>query len=57
MIIDFNNYLFDDINSKTILEEVIYTISLSVRDNYDINTVVFKVNGKEITKSVLKDIE
>ena len=55
--IDFNEYLFDDTNTKNILEEVIYSISLSVRENYDVEEVIFLVNGKEITKSVLKDIE
>lgn len=55
--LNFNDYLFDDVSSKNILEEVIYSISLSVRDNYDVNNVIFLVNGKEITKSVLKNIE
>ena len=57
LTVDFNEYLFDDANSKSILEEVIYSISLSVRDNYDVKEVIFTVNGKEITKSVLKNIE
>ncbi len=55
--LDFNEFLFDDIDSKSILEEVIYSISLSIRDNYDVKEVIFNVNGKEITKSVLKNIE
>ena len=42
---------------ENILEEVIYSISLSIRDNYDVNEVVFTVDGKEITKSVIKNIE
>ena len=53
----FNNYIFDDINEQSILEEVIYTICLSVEDNYDVNQVVFKVGDQEIYKSVLKTIE
>ena len=55
--LNFNNYLFDNVSSKNILEEVVYSISLSVRDNYDVNTVVFNVEGKEILKSVIKNIE
>ena len=42
---------------KEILEEVIYTISLSVKDNYDVNEVLFTVNDEEICKSTLKTIE
>ena len=57
LTVDFNNYLFDDIDNKSILEEVIYSISLSVRDNYNVNEVVFTVDGEQITKSVLKNIE
>lgn len=57
LTLNFNNYLFDDTSSKSILEEVIYSISLSVRDNYDVKEVVFTVEGNEITKSVLKNIE
>ena len=57
LTLNFNNFLFDDENSKSILEEVIYSISLSVRDNYDVKEVIFTVDGKEITKSVIKNIE
>ena len=53
----FDDYLFSDINSKNILEEVIYSISLSAFDNYDIKEVIFEVNDEEIYKSVLKTIE
>ena len=55
--LNFNNYLFDDVSSKNVLEEVIYSICLSVRDNYDVNTVIFSVEGEEIVKSVIKNIE
>ncbi len=57
LTLDFNNYLFDDASSKSILEEVVYSIALSIRDNYDVKEVVFTVNGQEITKSVIKNIE
>ena len=53
----FNDYLFNDANSKNILEEVIYSISLSVGDNYDVKEVIFEVNNEEIYKSVIKTIE
>ena len=53
----FNNYILSDFDSSNILEEVIDTISLSVKDNYDVDEVVFYVGNKEIYKSVLKSIE
>ena len=53
----FNSYIFSDVDEKEILEEVIYTISLSVKDNYDVNEVSFTVNDEEICKSTLKMIE
>ena len=53
----FNSYIFSDVDEKEILEEVIYTISLSVKDNYDVNEVTFTVNDEEICKSTLKTIE
>lgn len=49
--IDFNSAIFNDINEKDILEEVIYTISMSISDNYDINKVIFSVNNEEIYKN------
>ena len=55
--LEFNSYIFDNEIEKTILEEVIYTICLSVGDNYDVKEVVFEVNDEEIYKTVLKTIE
>ena len=55
--LDFNSYIFSDYDEKKILEEVIYTISLSVEDNYDISELIFTVNNEEIYKSTLKSIE
>ena len=57
LVINFNSAIFNDINTKEILEEVIYTISMSINDNYDVNTVVFNVEDEEICKKVLKSIE
>lgn len=43
--LSFNNYLLDDITNNTILEEVKYSIGLSIRDTYNINKTIFKVNN------------
>lgn len=36
--LSFNKYLLDDFESKSILEEVKYTIMMSLKDNYDIDS-------------------
>ena len=55
--LDFNSSIFDDINTKEVLEEVIYTICLSAYDNYDVDEVVLLADNEEIYKSVAKTIE
>ena len=52
----FNSYIFSDVDSKDILEEVIYTICLSIKDNYDVDEIVIKNNDEEVLKTVLKTI-
>ena len=49
MYLNFNDYLFDS-NDK-LLEEVIYTLSYSVFDNYDVEMVMFEVNN-ELVRSI-----
>jgi len=49
--LEFNNYIFSDYDEKSILEEVIYTISLSIYDNYNIDNIVFLNDNKEIYTS------
>ena len=46
LILNFNSALFD--NNSTIKEEVLYTLSYSVFSNYDVNTISFKVDNKDI---------
>jgi germination protein M len=55
--LNFNESIFNDIDKKEILEEVIYTICLSINDNYKVKQVIFNVNNEEIYKSVQKSIE
>lgn len=55
--LNFNSYIFNNYDEKDILEEVIYTIGLSIRDNYDVKEVNILVEDEEIVKSVLKTIE
>ena len=55
--LNFNDAILESKSSNKILEEVIYTISLSVKENYDVKEVSFLVNDKEICKNSLKSIE
>ena len=55
--LNFNSYIFDDYDQKKVLEEVIYTISLSIEDNYDISELIFTVDNQEIYKTTFKSIE
>ena len=57
MYLTFNDYILNSIENKKILEEVLYTICLSIEDNYDVEEVVFILNDEEISKSVLKTLE
>lgn len=54
--LNFNDSILNDSNNK-ILEEVIYTISLSINDNYNVKDISFLVNNKEIYKNSLKTLE
>ncbi len=47
----FNNDIFSDITSNNILEEVIYTISLSIMDNIPVNDIEFIVGDRMVCKS------
>lgn len=55
--LNFNNMILEDITSNNILEEVVYTIGLSMNDNLDIEEVVFLVEDIEIYKFLTKTIE
>lgn len=53
----FNSYIFSDVTDKEILEEVIYTICLSIKDNYDVEEVIIKNEEEPIISTVLNEIE
>ena len=48
--LSFNKYIFEDFNSKEILEEVKYAIYLSIRDNYHIKEVNYLYNDTLINQ-------
>ena len=46
--LNFNNLILSDIASNVILEEVIYTIGLSLCDELEVEEVIFQVDNEEI---------
>jgi len=54
LLLNFNDSILTDINTNNILEEVTYSINLSIKDNYDINEVLYYVNDKIITTFNIK---
>lgn len=55
--LDFNEAILSDITSGKILEEVKYTIGLSLCDELNVKEVVFIVDDQEISTFSLKSIE
>lgn len=53
----FNNYIFEEFSENNILEEVKYTIGLSIKDNYNVDEVVFNVNDEKILNFELNGLE
>ena len=54
LLLNFNENIFDSINSNNILEEVSYSINLSIKDNYDVEEVLYYVNDKIVNTFSLK---
>ncbi len=54
LLLNFNEGILEDINTNNILEEVSYSINLSIQDNYDINEVLYYVNDKIVSTFSLK---
>lgn len=46
--LSFNNYLLNDIENETILEEVKYAIAYSISDTYGIDSINYIINDKKI---------
>lgn len=55
--LNFNNLILSDITSNVILEEVMYTIGLSLCDELDIDEVIFQVNEQEISTFSSKTLD
>lgn len=56
--LSFNKYLLDDLTKDNVLEEVQYTIFLSLRDTYHVEKVEFEVeNGDKTVNLVINSLE
>ncbi len=55
MTLNFNNSIF--LNNDVIKEEVVYPITNTFFSNYDVSRVILQVNGKEILKKEMKNVE
>ena len=54
LLLNFNDGILTDINANNILEEVTYSINLSIKDNYDVNEVLYYVNDKIVSTFSIK---
>jgi len=55
--LNFNDLILSDIANNLILEEVMYTIGLSLCDELNIDEVIFEVNNQEISTFSLKSLD
>ena len=53
--LNFNNMVLSDVDSNKILEEVMYTIGLSLCDELNLDEVIFMVNNREISTFLAKN--
>ena len=55
--LNFNDLILSDITNNLILEEVMYTIGLSLCEEYNVEDVIFKVNDREISTFSMKSLD
>ena len=55
--LNFNEFILSDIANNLILEEVMYTIGLSLSQELNIDEVIFQVNNQEISTFSLKSLD
>jgi len=55
--LNFNDLILSDITNNTILEEVKYTIGLSLCDEFNLEKVIFQVEDKEISTFSPKSLD
>jgi len=53
IVLNFNNQILSDVNNNELLEEVVYSINLSIKDNYNIKNVMYLVEDNIINTYIL----
>lgn len=53
MLLNFNDKIFADISTDTLIEEVTYSINLSLKENYDVETVMYYIDDNIISNYFL----
>lgn len=53
LILNFNNGILADIDSTNIIEEVAYTINLSIEENYDVDAILYYADGYAVANYFL----
>ena len=53
LVLNFNNAIF--VNDSEVKEEVVYPVISTIFSNFDVESVVFQVNGEEILKKSAKN--
>ena len=53
--LNFNDFILSDITNNLILEEVMYTIGLSLCDEFDLEEVIFNVDNQQISTFLMKN--
>ncbi len=57
LTLKFNDFIYDNLEEKTVNEDLIDIISYSVFDNYDVSKVVFMENNNKISEKLRKNLE
>ena len=55
--LNFNEFILSDITNNLILEEVVYTVGLSLLQELNVDEVIFEVNNREICTFSLKSLD
>lgn len=53
----FNDFIYDNLEEKTVNENLIDIISYSIFDNYDVSKVIFMENNNKISEKLRKNLE
>ena len=53
LVLNFNNQILSDVHNNELLEEVVYSINLSIKDNYNIENVMYLAEDNIINTYIL----